>query len=76
MRFQKPDGSYRFFSINSSPVESPDDELRDVLSTFRDVTDSEQHRAQTEHMLAMLKSSRDEVRLKTVNCRYWQHRMR
>ena len=64
MRFQKPDGSYRFFSINSSPVESPDDELRDVLSTFRDVTDSEQHRAQTEHMLAMLKSSRDEVRLK------------
>ncbi len=63
MRFQKPDGVYRFFSINSSPVESPDEELRDVLLTFRDVTDSEQHRAQTEHMLAMLKSSRDEVRL-------------
>ncbi len=64
MRFQMPDGAYRFFSINSSPVESPDEDLRDVLSTFRDVTDSEQHRAQTEHMLAMLKSSRDEVRLK------------
>ena len=63
MRFHKPDGVYRFFSINSSPVESPDEELRDVLITFRDVTDSEQHRAQTEHMLAMLKSSRDEVRL-------------
>jgi len=63
MRFHKPDGVYRFFSINSSPVESPDEELRDVLITFRDVTDSEQHRAQTEHMVAMLKSSRDEVRL-------------
>ena len=64
MRYQMPDGAYRFFSINSSPVESPDEDLRDVLSTFRDVTDSEQHRAHTEHMLAMLKSSRDEVRLK------------
>jgi len=64
MRYRMPDGAYRFFSINSSPVESPDDNLRDVLSTFRDVTDTEQHRAQTEHMLAMLKSSRDEVHLK------------
>ena len=64
MRYRMPDGAYRFFSINSSPVESPDDDLRDVLSTFRDVTDNEQHRAQTEHMLAMLKSSRDEVNLK------------
>jgi diguanylate cyclase (GGDEF)-like protein/PAS domain S-box-containing protein len=64
MRFQMPDGAYRFFSINSSPVDSPDEDLNDVLSTFRDVTDSEHHRAETEHMLAMLKSSRDEVRLK------------
>ena len=64
MRYRMSDGACRVFSINSSPVESPDDDLSDVLSTFRDVTDTEQHRAQTEHMLAMLKSSRDEVHFK------------
>ena len=64
MRYRLPDGKLRFFSINTSPIESPESTLRGTLATFRDVTEFEEHRAQLEHMLAMLRNSRDEISTK------------
>jgi diguanylate cyclase (GGDEF)-like protein/PAS domain S-box-containing protein/putative nucleotidyltransferase with HDIG domain len=64
MRYQLPDGTFRFFSINSSPIESSASALRGALATFRDVTQFEEHRAELEQMLAMLRNSRDEVNTK------------
>ena len=61
MRYQLPDGKLRFFSINSMPIESPQSKLRGALATFRDVTEVEEHRAELEHMLAMLRNNRDEI---------------
>ena len=64
MRYQLPDGAFRFFSINCSPFRSSDSELHGSLATFRDVTEVEEHRAELEHMLAMLRNSRDEISTK------------
>lgn len=61
MRYRLPDGSLRFFSINASVVRREDGKSGGALATFRDVTRSEEHRAQREQMLAMLRSSRDEI---------------
>ncbi len=61
MRYQLPTGEYRFFSINASPISTPDSPRRGALATFRDVTEGEQHRAELERMLAMLRNSRDEI---------------
>lgn len=61
MRYRLPDGSLRFFSINASMVIREDGKSGGSLATFRDVTRSEEHRAQREQMLAMLRSSRDEI---------------
>ena len=64
LRYRLADGSSRCFAINASPVDSPDSEMRGVLCTFRDVTESEQHRASLEHRLALIRMSRDEVHTK------------
>ena len=64
MRYQMPDGTFRFFSINSSPIESTESKLQGALATFRDVTVFEEHRAELEHSLAMLRYSRDEISTK------------
>lgn len=61
MRYQLPSGSTRFFSINASPISSGETEGRGALATFRDVTEGEEHRAELERMLAMLRNSRDEI---------------
>ena len=61
MRYQLPDGSFRFFSINCSRIESSQSQLYGALATFRDVTTVEEHRAELEHMLALLRNSRDEI---------------
>ncbi len=61
MRYQLPGGECRFFSINSSPISPSDSKRRGALATFRDVTEVEQHRAELEQMLAMLRNSRDEI---------------
>ncbi|TWU57756.1 Response regulator PleD [Rubripirellula reticaptiva] len=61
LRFKRHDGKMRFFSVNASPVSGEDRKTRGALSTFRDVTASEEYRAQREHSLAMLRTSRDEI---------------
>ncbi|MGB7328627.1 MAG: diguanylate cyclase [Rubripirellula sp.] len=61
LRYKRPDGVLRFFSVNASPVSGDDQKTRGALSTFRDVTASEEYRAQREHSLAMLRTSRDEI---------------
>lgn len=63
MRYRMPNGTLRYFSINSTPVQSPTFKLRGALATFRDVTQVEQHRAELQQMLAMLRNSRDEFRI-------------
>jgi len=49
------------FSINSAPIQASDGKHRGALVTVRDVTHVEEHRAELETMLAMLRSSRDEI---------------
>ena len=62
IRYRMSDGTFRVFSINSSPIESSD--ARGTLNTIRDVTHIEEHRAELEQMLAMLRTSRDKIRSK------------
>ncbi len=52
------------FSINSAPIQASDGCHRGALVTLRDVTHVEEHRAELETMLAMLRSSRDEISTK------------
>ncbi|GAA5510530.1 GGDEF domain-containing protein [Novipirellula caenicola] len=61
MRYQHPDGSFRFLAINASPVDNNASEAGGVLATFRDVTAVEEHRAEVERLLQMLRNSREEI---------------
>lgn len=61
MQYQLADDSRRIFSINSTPIQAGDGTHRGALATFRDVTQIEEHRAELETMLTMLRSSRDEI---------------
>ncbi|WP_372722960.1 diguanylate cyclase [Novipirellula sp.] len=61
MRYQHPDGSYRFLAINASPVDNSTSDTGGVLATFRDVTAVEEHRAEVERLLQMLRNSREEI---------------
>ncbi len=63
LRYQLPDGSQRIFSVNAAPL-GKDGLQRGALATFRDVTHVEEHRAELERMLSLLKSSRDEIKRK------------
>ncbi|WP_442508928.1 diguanylate cyclase [Novipirellula sp. SH528] len=61
MRYQHPDGSFRFLAINASPVDDNTSDEGGVLATFRDVTAVEEHRAEVERLLQMLRNSREEM---------------
>jgi diguanylate cyclase (GGDEF)-like protein/putative nucleotidyltransferase with HDIG domain/PAS domain S-box-containing protein len=57
------DGRRRIFSVNATPI-GGNGARRGALTTFRDVTHIEEHRAELETMLSMLRSSRDEIEKK------------
>lgn len=61
MVYQLPDGRRRILSVNSAPITGTDGGRRGILTTFRDITHVEEHRAELEQMLAVLKTSRDEI---------------
>lgn len=61
LRYRLDDKRERIFSINSAPIQASDGCHRGALVTLRDVTHVEEHRAELETMLAMLRSSRDEI---------------
>ncbi|MFK8114578.1 MAG: diguanylate cyclase, partial [Rubripirellula sp.] len=61
MRYKLSDGSFRFFSINCSPIKSSGARVGGAVATFRDVTEIEERRGELEHMLAQLRYSRDEI---------------
>ncbi len=65
LRYVMPDGSQRIFSVNAAPL-GKDGAQRGALATFRDVTHVEQHRAELERMLSLLKNSRDEIKRKNM----------
>ena len=55
-------GERRIFSVNAAPIGGG--ARRGALATFRDVTEIEEHRAELETMLSMLRHSRDEIEQK------------
>ncbi|MGV3485525.1 MAG: diguanylate cyclase [Planctomycetaceae bacterium] len=61
LRYRLNDERECIFSINSAPIQATDGCHRGALVTLRDVTHVEEHRAELETMLAMLRSSRDEI---------------
>jgi len=61
LRYRLGDQRECIFSINSAPIQATDGHHRGALVTLRDVTHLETHRAELETMLAMLRSSRDEI---------------
>ncbi|WP_164102327.1 GGDEF domain-containing protein [Candidatus Laterigemmans baculatus] len=61
MRYRLDDDGQRIFSINTTPLASNSGGSRGMLATFHDITPIEEHRAELENMLTMLKSSRDEI---------------
>lgn len=61
LRYRLSDDRECIFSINSAPIEASDGNHRGALVTLRDVTHVEEHRAELETMLAMLRGSRDEI---------------
>ncbi len=61
LRYRLSDDRECIFSINSAPIQATDGCHRGTLVTLRDVTHVEEHRAELETMLAMLRSSRDEI---------------
>lgn len=63
MRFRPPSGGQRIFSVNAAPLGDHGSQ-RGALVTFRDVTHVEEHRAELENMLRLLRSSRDEIERK------------
>lgn len=65
LRYQTADRSQRIFSVNAAPL-GADKAQRGALVTFRDVTHVEEHRAELEKMLSLLRSSRDEIKRKNV----------
>ncbi|MEO1524687.1 MAG: diguanylate cyclase [Planctomycetota bacterium] len=62
LQLQVGDGSRRIFSVNAAPIGGG--ARRGALATFRDVTEIEEHRAELETMLSMLRDSRDEIERK------------
>ena len=60
---QMDDGSQRILSVNAAPL-GGNRTRRGALATFRDVTHIEEHRAELEKMLSMLRCSRDEIERK------------
>jgi diguanylate cyclase (GGDEF)-like protein/putative nucleotidyltransferase with HDIG domain len=54
----------RIFSVNAAPLGGGNPSQRGALATFRDVTHIEEHRAELERMLSMLRASRDEIEQK------------
>ncbi|MDG2222148.1 MAG: diguanylate cyclase [Rubripirellula sp.] len=63
IQIQLADGSQRIFSVNAAPL-GTDGTHRGALATFRDVTHVEEHRAELEQMLSLLRTSRDEIKRK------------
>ena len=63
LHLQVGEGKRRIFSVNAAPI-GGGGARRGALATFRDVTHIEEHRAELETMLTMLRSSRDEVEQK------------
>jgi len=63
LHYRLPDGSRRIFSVNAAPL-GGDGSGRGALATFRDVTHVEEHRAELENMLSLLRISRDEIKRK------------
>lgn len=63
LNLQLDDGARRIFSVNAAPL-GGNGSRRGALATFRDVTHVEEHRAELEMMLKMLRSSRDEIEKK------------
>ncbi len=64
LHYRLSDGSLRVFSTNNAPILAGDGSRRGTLATFRDVTHVEEHRAELEEMLSVLRCSRDEVKKK------------
>ncbi|MEX1026724.1 MAG: diguanylate cyclase, partial [Candidatus Paceibacterota bacterium] len=64
LKYRLSDGAERIFSTNSAPIIATDGKQRGTLATFRDVTHIEEHRAELEEMLTVLRSSRDEIKRK------------
>lgn len=64
LRYRLADGTQRIFSTNSAPIVATDGKQRGTLATFRDVTHIEEHRAELEEMLTVLRSSRDQIKRK------------
>jgi diguanylate cyclase (GGDEF)-like protein/PAS domain S-box-containing protein len=60
--FTDKSGEKRTLVVNCSPVIDEEGENRGVLATFDDVTQIEEKNDQLEHMLGILKKSRDEVK--------------
>lgn len=63
MRLTLENGAQRILSVNAAPL-GKDRSTRGALATFRDVTHVEEHRAELERMLSLLRSSRDEIQRK------------
>jgi diguanylate cyclase (GGDEF)-like protein/PAS domain S-box-containing protein len=63
LRFKVENGRHRIFSVNAAPL-GKDRSQRGALATFRDVTHVEEHRAELENMLGLLRSSQDEIKRK------------
>lgn len=63
LRYASSDTTQRIFSVNAAPL-GKDRSQRGALATFRDVTHIEEHRAELEKMLSLLRSSRDEIKRK------------
>lgn len=63
LRYQLESGQQRIFSVNAAPL-GKDRSQRGALATFRDVTHVEEHRAELERMLSLLRNSRDEIKRK------------
>ena len=62
LQLRVADGERRIFSVNAAPIGGG--ARRGALATFRDVTQIEEHRAELETMLSMLRHSRDEIERK------------
>lgn len=65
LRYQLESGPQRIFSVNAAPL-GKDRSQRGALATFRDVTHVEEHRAELERMLSLLRNSRDEIKRKNT----------
>jgi diguanylate cyclase (GGDEF)-like protein/putative nucleotidyltransferase with HDIG domain len=63
LRYQLESGPQRIFSVNAAPL-GKERAQRGALATFRDVTHVEEHRAELERMLSLLRDSRDEIKRK------------